>query len=161
MLTEQERFDQKCAPNPETGCVEWTAYCNPHGYGSFFRHKSHQFVFAHRWAYERAHGPIPEGLCVLHHCDNPRCVNVDHLWLGTKLDNARDRDAKKRRIALRGEQHGRAKLQPNQIHEIRILAANGHSPYGIAKNYGINSKTARDIIERKLWRHITGEMTHG
>ncbi len=76
-------------------CLEWTGTRNPHGYGRFSRRGRQEL--AHRVAYELAVGPIPDGLQVLHRCDNPPCVNPTHLWLGTPADNAHDRDTKGRR----------------------------------------------------------------
>lgn len=154
-MSEQDRFYAKCRKNADSGCLEWQAYRNTGGYGTFYKDGG-IFILAHRWAYERVFGPVPEGQFVLHRCDNPRCVNPDHLWLGTKLDNARDRDQKGRRIALRGEQHGRSKLLAEQIIEIRGLGAGGMTSYRIAKLYRVDSKTVRDILTRKLWPHITG-----
>lgn len=88
-----ERFEEKIFYSPD-GCWYWTAtVC--HNYGCFIdnggRHKAHQF------AYKLYKGAIPKGLCVCHHCDNPICVNPDHLWLGTHEENMRDMTKKGRR----------------------------------------------------------------
>lgn len=72
----------------------------------------------HRLAWEDAHGPIPDGLRVLHHCDNPPCYNVAHLFLGTDGDNAKDRDRKGRRVAPRGEECGGAVLSELDVAKI-------------------------------------------
>ena len=77
-----------------SACIEWTGSRNPKGYGQ--KKVGGKTIFAHRWAWEQANGPIPDGLHVLHTCDNPPCVNVDHLFLGTNADNVKDRDAKGR-----------------------------------------------------------------
>jgi len=74
--------------------MEWSGSRGRDGYGSI--HVGPQTILTHRLAWELAHGPIPDGLCVLHHCDNPPCCNPAHLWLGTPADNAADRDAKGR-----------------------------------------------------------------
>ena len=78
-----------------TGCWNWTKSTNPGGYG-FFR-MNHKTFLAHRVAYELLVGPIPEGLCACHHCDNPRCVNPAHLFIGTRADNNYDSIKKGRR----------------------------------------------------------------
>ena len=78
-----------------TACIEWTGRCNDGGYGTWGR------KLAHRLAWVEANGPIPAGMCVLHACDNPPCINVDHLWLGTQADNAADRESKGRGNSLR------------------------------------------------------------
>lgn len=75
-------------------CWLWTARTNHFGYGEFwFRKTIHK---AHRVAWILVNGEIPDGLCVLHRCDNPSCVNPEHLWLGTKCDNNRDKAEKGR-----------------------------------------------------------------
>jgi hypothetical protein len=75
-------------------CVDFAGFCGPQGYGiQQFQGKVWR---AHRLAWTLAYGPIPDDLCVLHHCDNRSCVNVDHLFLGTRGDNARDMVAKGR-----------------------------------------------------------------
>lgn len=92
--TLQERFDDMYCPEPNSGCWLWTASVR-HRYGSI-RTSSTKCSSAHRVSWELHHGPIPEGICVLHRCDTPTCVNPDHLFLGTQLDNIKDRDQKGR-----------------------------------------------------------------
>ena len=75
-------------------CVEWVGHCNRDGYGVKKIKGKHYRV--HRLAWEAANGPIPEGLCVLHHCDNPSCIRLSHLFLGTRADNLRDAREKER-----------------------------------------------------------------
>jgi len=94
---ETKRFWMDTRWRPDTGCLEWLKKVMPNGYGSFSlslpdRHRE----YVHRIAYSLTVGPIPEGMCVLHKCDNRCCVNTDHLFLGTLADNNRDRDAKGR-----------------------------------------------------------------
>ena len=84
------------------GCWLWLAACDREGYGKIFDKQTQKTVGAHRHAWAVAHGPIPNGLCVLHRCDIPACVNPDHLFLGTRLDNARDRAAKGRNPVPKG-----------------------------------------------------------
>ena len=78
----------------ESGCIEWTGYTIRCGYGR--TPANGKQTLTHRLAWELANGPIPDGLFVLHSCDNPPCCNIEHLWLGTKGDNNADRDAKGR-----------------------------------------------------------------
>lgn len=80
--------------NPETECWEWTGPLLHNGYGRF--HINGKQVKAHRASYEEHKGPIPEGLLVCHACDNRKCINPEHLWLGTAKDNAVDRQLKGR-----------------------------------------------------------------
>lgn len=76
------------------GCWEWRGATDPDGYGVLRYQRSR--MRAHRVSWQLANGPVPKGLHVLHSCDNPPCVNPDHLFLGTHQDNVRDRDQKKR-----------------------------------------------------------------
>lgn len=79
-----------------TPCIEWTGYRDRQGYGR--RSIRRRLFLVHRLAWEEANGPIPDDLCVLHACDNPPCMNPEHLFLGTRADNNADMDAKGRRI---------------------------------------------------------------
>jgi len=91
-----ERFWARVKKGKPDECWEWTASKNPKGYG-WFRPGSKGCPFhAHRIAWRIANGPVPVGLCVLHRCDNPPCCNPHHLFLGTQLDNVRDKVQKGR-----------------------------------------------------------------
>jgi hypothetical protein len=95
-----ERFDEFVYPDPNSGCFIWVGAVARKGYGCFMvgslRDGSRRLTQAHRFAWERANGPIPAGMCVLHKCDTPCCVNPDHMRLGTLHDNAMDMAAKGR-----------------------------------------------------------------
>lgn len=96
-----ERFTDLYVPEPNSGCWLWTGgSLGSMGYGAFSpagaTFKVRGVVYAHRFAYEHFVGPVPAGLCVLHRCDTPPCVNPDHLFLGTQLENVRDMMAKGR-----------------------------------------------------------------
>jgi hypothetical protein len=91
---QRANFESLYIPEPTSGCFIWTGYVNSWGYGQF--NVKGRIWKAHRAAYEDAKGPIPEGLLVLHRCDNPACVNPDHLRLGTDVDNAREKATRKR-----------------------------------------------------------------
>ena len=96
--------------------------------------------------------PIPAGLGVCHHCDNPPCCNPRHLFLGTATDNMRDA-VRKGRIAT-GERNGRAKLTEAQVLEIRAAVAAGETQRSQVARFDCNFQTVSKIIRRHSWRHI-------
>jgi hypothetical protein len=153
MKTSEERFLAKLAPqDPVTGCIEWAACCKQKGYGLFYY--DGRSTLAHRYAWERKHGPVPEGLCVLHECDNPPCCNDAHLFLGTKADNNADKKAKDRGSRLTGVRNGRAKLTEAAVLEIRRRLAAGESQRKTAATFGIDPRTVKDIKTGKIWSHL-------
>lgn len=134
-LSVEERFRAKLAPqDPVTGCIEWTGFRQPFGHGLIRRDGKN--IGTHRLAWELKHGPIPEGLDVLHKCDNPPCCNEDHLFLGTQADNVADRTAKGR--TAKGETHCRAKLSDVDVSEIRRRLAAREVQRVIASDFGVS-----------------------
>ena len=146
-----------------SGCVLWTACKNRRGYG-YFRVYG-KLRIASRVAWELANGTIPDEMCVLHHCDNPSCVNPAHLFLGTKADNGADMVAKGRQA--RGDRHG-SRLHPGsrqrgslhvraKLTEADVLAILGdkRSKRIVAKEYGVSHHSIHLIRHRKTWRHVT------
>ncbi len=132
----------------QTDCIEWDGYRNRKGYGKRkFRGKN---WLAHRAAYTEAYGEIPEGMLVCHHCDNPPCVNPEHLFLGTPADNSSDMTAKGRQA--RGEASGKAKLTEDQVRAIR---ADTRMRREIAADYGVDSTVVSRIRLRHTWRHVS------
>jgi hypothetical protein len=103
----------------------------------------------HRVAWEEANGPIPDGKCVLHSCDNPPCCNPEHLFLGSDIDNVVDRDAKGR--TARAEKNGSAKLTRERVEAIR---ADGRLHREIAADYGVDRSTVSQIKRGKIWRGV-------
>lgn len=110
-------FWQKVDKGTEDGCWIWTGARHRKGYGRFAV-ANRRKVYAHRYSWELAHGPIPDGLFVLHRCDNPPCVNPGHLFLGTNQDNMRDAAAKGRLVS-------RAKLTEAIVTSMRRRHAAG------------------------------------
>jgi len=113
--------------------------------------------YAHRVAYELIYGSIPQGLFVLHRCDNPPCVNPDHLFLGTMRDNVQDAVKKGRHIL--GERVGVAKLTSEQVREIRARARyvprkHGSNLASLAQEYGVSPTEISRILRRKRWGHL-------
>lgn len=112
-------------------------------------------VAAHRVAYEEHKGPIPEGLVVRHSCDNPPCVNPDHLLVGTNKDNTRDMFDRGRARRHRGEQHYAASLTWEQVREMRRLNAEFGVPQNsLSRLLGVNQSVVQGIIAGKTWKEL-------
>ena len=136
-------------------CWTWTAYRSESGYGSMStrvncRHKS---VQAHRLSWTLFVGPIPDGLFVLHKCDNRACVRPSHLFVGTAQDNSGDMVAKGR--TARGARHRAAKLTPSAVRRIRELRGDGVAVAEIWKEFPqVSKSTIRQVVAGATWRHI-------
>lgn len=152
--TADVRFAEKCRPR-ESGCVEWTGGTTTKGYGLF--HFDGRMRPAHRWAYEQAHGPVGAEIDVCHHCDNPRCVNLDHLFAGTRLDNMRDAKAKgrtSRKPRNVGESHPRASLKTKDVLQMREWHAAGWPMRHLSDTFGVSFAQVSRIVHRLSWAHI-------
>jgi hypothetical protein len=136
-------------------CWVWQGGRNGEGepYGRFGL-KQGKTVYAHRYARELIHGPIPEGVCVLHKCDNPPCVNPDHLFLGTRADNNADKMMKGRFPVPKGELNGRSILTEQNVHKIRDLIKIGIPLKKIACRMQVAHNTIYDIATGRRWSHI-------
>lgn len=147
-----ERFWAKVQKT--TGCWLWMgAKLSPKGYGVIGRDKGKgRTVLAHRMSYILAHGDIPEGLWVLHSCDNRQCVRPTHLFLGTAAVNTADMVSKNRHAF--GEGQPTSKLKTKQIRDIKLAAKNGTRNFVLAKKYGVSSSTICMIKSGKRWKHI-------
>jgi len=133
------------------GCWLWTGRKTWSGYGEItLGGKRGRKIRAHRVAWESVHGPVPNGLCVLHRCDVRSCVRPDHLFLGTRADNAADCLTKARHA--RGERVGSAKLTASQVQQIRDLAACGEARRAIADRFGVSRSNVGLIVSRQRWR---------
>ena len=108
----------------------------------------------HRVAWTLVHGEIPLGANVLHRCDVPNCINVDHLFLGSTGDNNADRDRKGRHRPLPGSTNGVAKLSEYQIIEIRALLESGQSQRAVARRYDVSQYAVWRIAAGRGWRHV-------
>lgn len=144
------RFWRK-AGRTESGCWPWTGGGNGTGYGMFWLDGRRQVASRVAWAL--TYGPIPDGLCVCHRCDNPLCVNPDHLFLGTKAENNADKEQKGRGVNLRGSKHGRALLTEEQVLSIRQRRTEGEQLAALAREFKVTKSTIFSAINRN-WRHV-------
>ena len=108
-------------------------------------------MLAHRFSWEFHVGAVPDGLCVLHKCDNPKCVNPNHLYVGNYVDNANDRETRNRRKKIRGEEIGNSKLKEEQVKEVR---ASGLSCYALAKKYNVSPSLIHLVKTNRVWKHV-------
>lgn len=148
-----DRFRSKYEVD-ESGCWLWTAALNDNGYGVFGRgSRGAGNKYAHRFAYEHFIGPIPEGAMVCHTCDVRRCVNPDHLFVGTAADNQGDMAAKGR--SLRGSRHNLAKLTDADVIEIRRLwSLGGATQVALGERFGVSKGQISAIVRGKKWAHL-------
>lgn len=148
---DKDRFLRKVKQGE--GCWLFTASLNRLGYGQFgISGKVHK---AHRVAWRIFQGEIPAGMSVLHKCDVRNCVNPDHLFLGTQLDNMRDCKAKGRLVLpapRHGEQNHMSKLTQEQVTEMREhKKKTGHGCKLIAKTYGVSAMTVYRAVTGQSW----------
>lgn len=137
-------------PNSQ-GCIEWQGARVTAGYPRF-RRAGNDYLM-HRYAWERVNGPIPEGLLVRHKCDNPPCVNIDHLDTGTNADNSQD--AVERDRMRKGQRHTNAKLTDDEVLEIYRLRGSIPIPR-LAKKYGVSVAAIGFIHTGRNWGWLTG-----
>ena len=135
------------------GCWEWTRSRNELGYGHAWDGRF--VVLAHRFSFEYFRGIVPDGLCVLHDCDNPPCCNPCHLFLGTRADNNADKMAKGRHRAARSSRNGNAKLSEEDVAEIiRLVSEEGTSRSEVARRKGVSNQLVSRIVAGGCWRHV-------
>ncbi len=142
--------------DPETGCWEWQRGRVPKGYGQITFNGEHRTtIYAHRVAYEAAHGKVGDGLCICHHCDNPPCINPEHLFVGSYTDNFADQIAKGRKP--RGEGSTSHKLSEAQVREILRRAAGGENHRLIAQDHLVSRSLVSMLSTGKRWTWLDRE----
>lgn len=160
----EERFRKAIQKDSESGCWNWMGSKGQNGYG--FIYWNGKNWRAHRLSFAIHNGPIPSGKFVCHKCDNPRCVNPDHLFAGTPRDNWLDALSKRRGFIVStcgkradgsGEQNGSAKLTWVQVVCIRAEREAGEKQSVLAERYGISRTQVHNIVHRKKW---TGNQSH-
>jgi len=157
-----DRFWSKVDVKRQEECWPYMGQRLPKGYGLFYANG--RKGLAHRFVVEMEHGPIPAGLLVCHHCDNPTCCNPNHLYIGSQTQNLADmhergraptpayRSAVGLECAARGTEHWNAKLDADKVRAIRVAIG---SQSAIAKKFGVSRRTVGLVIQRKLWRHVS------
>lgn len=144
---------------PDGECWEWTRSKNADGYGTITYDGKTWLV--HRWAYQLATGVDIGTSQVLHRCDNPPCINPDHLWEGDRFANMSDCFAKGRSSIrphrMKGETNGSAKLTSRQVIEIRRRLSAGEYQKNIAVEYGVSRSLVGLIGQRIVWTNIENE----
>lgn len=143
--TLEKRFMRKRGPKLASGCMEWNGYYINSGYGGMRVGKSH--TTAHRVAYELHYGKIPVGMEVMHSCDNRRCVNWEHLSLGTHRENVDD-------MVIKGRQK-KSQISEDDLSDIKMMRSHGMTMSEIAKQYGVSRPLISLVLSGKIQRLTT------
>jgi hypothetical protein len=151
MLLRNDRF-MSHVQKSDSGCWLWNAYRNHNGYGQLTVCPGNKRMLAHRVSYLLHVGEIPSGLCVLHKCDVPACVNPDHLFIGTKKRNSEDMVAKGRAAGAKGECHVCSKLREQDV--VEILKSRHVARKELANQFNVTPRTINGIWSREIWRHV-------
>ena len=149
----KDRLAKYSKVNEENGCLEWVRYTNPDGYGALWLNGGSERT--HRAAWIAEHGAIPQGMHVLHKCDNRKCINLDHLFLGSNAENVADKVAKNRqyRPQVRGEDLVWAKLTDAKVRLIRMLPRSiSNSRW--AREFGVSIMAISMARNNKTWTHV-------
>jgi hypothetical protein len=148
--TTEERFWRSVDKRSVDECWNWLASCpTNNGYGLF--RVDGKKTLTHRYSWTLHNGSIPNGMIVMHRCDNPKCVNPAHLSIGTPADNAHDRDTKNRAAIPTGEKHGCHKLTDAQVIMIRTSR---EASKVLAERYSVSSVQINNIKARRNWSHL-------
>lgn len=157
-LTPEVRFfakvnkDGPVHPVLGSRCWLWTGHKTALGYGRVGLNKTTMPATHAAWFFE--HGEYPSPLWALHKCDNPPCVNPEHLFLGTVQDNTADMDRKGRRVSTPGEASPHARITERDVRVIRELSAQGISKAEIGRRFRLCASHVGKIVERKKWAHV-------
>jgi hypothetical protein len=150
-----EKLMAKATLSPETGCLEWQGHKDDWGYGVYVLggRENRKSWKAHRLSWRLQKGEIPADLCVLHKCDNPCCINVDHLFLGTNADNVLDRDTKGRGADHSGELNGKSILTAEQVQLIRArYVPKKVTRKHLAAEFGVSVSAIKKVVNYVNWR---------
>jgi hypothetical protein len=149
--TIEQRFWRNVVRGEPDECWAWKVKGSKYGQ---FRHFGGRMEGAHRVSYRLSCGEIPDGMLVLHKCDNPGCVNPDHLRLGTPKENMADMDAKGRRVA-RGARGEKSALAILNEHAVRFIRSSDLNNSELGRIFGLTPNAIRAVRTRKSWAHVT------
>jgi hypothetical protein len=156
MAIDKESLQQKllaCIKKTDNGCWEWTRSCNPNGYAQLGY--KHRLIRAHRASAHAFLGlDLSSPLCVCHKCDNRKCINPNHLFIGTNQDNVDDKMRKGRLNPPLGSRSSFARLSENDIPLIRNRISSGEKLASIARAYKINPCAIWSIKHGHTWKHV-------
>ena len=139
----------------KNGCWEWQGYKNKAGYGVLGNGKN-KTELAHRYFYKHYIGDeIPQGLQVLHKCDNPACIYPKHLFLGTDKDNVKDKISKNRQACVKGNKNPKSKLTEKDVLDIRASYIPMKVSFAaLGRKYNVTPENISSIIHRETWKHV-------
>jgi hypothetical protein len=151
--TPREKFWLFVNKNANNGCWEWTGKLYRNGYGNF-QFKGISYL-AHRISYKLEYGQIENNLFALHKCDNRKCINPEHLFLGTHIDNMKDMTNKNRQADFKGVQKYNSKLNDDAVIYIR----NNYIPFknmakDLAEKYGVSTQIIYNVANGNIWKHV-------
>lgn len=151
--TVEERLNRRTVKDAATGCWLWMGATTDKGYGAIQGGgRGSKMLLAHRVSYEIHKGPIPSGMLVLHSCDNPQCINPEHLRLGTQSENILEAFAKGRKYApiYKGEANPRSKITAEQA---RFIKAHPELPHTeLARLFGVSPNCIRGVRIGRTWK---------
>ncbi len=148
----EKRFWSKVDIMSGDECWNWKGKISSPGYGSIWFNGGDSS--AHRWAWTLTNGPIPDGMFVCHRCDNRKCCNPGHLFIGTHQENLADMRSKGR--GCKGTMNPGSKLTEQLVTTIRSLLGSGVSQKVIASEFGVNQSVISRISCGHVWRHVKG-----
>jgi hypothetical protein len=151
-VSTKDRFEKFADIKETTKCIEWTGYYGTTGYGVLMVNRMPKKT--HRLSYQIYNGKIPEGMWVLHKCDNSRCVNPKHLYIGDSKRNVHDMLERNRHVSPLGEKNGKSKLTNDQVREIKIILKKSNKIRETARKFNVSRYAIQDIKSGKTWSHI-------
>lgn len=148
----EDRFWSKVNKKDQDECWVWQGAKEAQGYGKLATTGAQKGMKAHQASYKIHFGEIPKGLCVCHKCDNPPCVNPNHLFLGTHAENMRDKVLKGREYDRRGEKNPNVKITWKKVAEVIRLVKSGKTQVEVAGMFDLSQNAVSRIVSGKSWR---------